>query len=115
MVGRRRNCTSVSSCAPPGRYCAISSTGTGTATPPTWTPGDGDAVGLGVGVGNEFGIGVTHGVGFWARAVEQTIDCPRTAPQIMKSLMGLTGGIWLTSPPLLLMIKLPGFGRKTPR
>src|SRR6266481_5434042 len=66
--------------APPGRYCAILSTGTGTATPPSWTPGDGEGWafgGAGVGVRNAaFGAGVTHGVGLelWAKAVGQTID-----------------------------------------
>jgi hypothetical protein len=59
------------------------STGTGTATPPAWTPGGGEAVGFGVGVGNEFGMGV----GLWAKVVGQTIDIPRTAPQIMDSLI----------------------------
>src|SRR3981081_4230463 len=110
MLGMRRVKTSISSFAPPGRYCAILSTGTGIATPPTWTPaageGDGEAVGFGfgVGVGNEFGTGVGPGVagglGFglrlWAKAVEQTIDVPRTAPQIRVSLIELTGGILFT-------------------
>src|SRR6202035_734240 len=32
----------------------------------------------------------------WAKAVEQTIDVPRTAPQIMDSLIDLTGGILFT-------------------
>src|SRR5690348_16333097 len=97
MVGRRRNWISVSSFAPPGRYCAIFSTGTGTATPPAWTPGGGEAEGFGVGVANDCGAGVTtgQGVGFWAKAVEQTIDVPRTAPQIMDSLIDFTGGILL--------------------
>src|SRR6267378_7340004 len=110
MVGIWRTATSISSCAPPGRYCSILSTGTGIATPPTCTPaagdGDGEAkgFGFGVGVGNEFGTGVGPGVagglGFglsiWAKAVEQTIDVPRTAPQIMVSLIDLTGGILFT-------------------
>ena len=99
---------SISSCAPPGRNCAILSTGIGTATPPIWTPGagegDGEAKGFGFGVGvrNKLGTtgvgpGVGNGLGFglrlWAKAVEQTIDVPRTAPQIMDSLIDLTGGI----------------------
>ena len=84
---------SISTCAPPGRYCSILSTGTGIATPPTCTPGAGDGdgeakgIGFGVGVGNEFGIGVGPGVGGGvgpalrgcAKAVEQTIDIPRIA------------------------------------
>src|ERR1700739_2420744 len=104
MVGRIRLATSISSFAPPGRYCAILSTGIGIATPPGWTPGGGDGdgeakgLGFGVGVGNDFGIGVGPGVGGgvgpalrgWAKAVEQTIDAPRTAPQIMNSLTDLT-------------------------
>src|SRR6266478_2428214 len=102
MVGRRRKATSISSCAPPGRYCAILSTGTGIATPPTCTPaageGDGEAAGFGFGVG--VGPGVAGGRGFglrlWAKSVEQTIDVPRTAPQIMVSLIDLTGGILFT-------------------
>src|SRR4029077_9628308 len=116
MVGRRRVATSISSCAPPGRYCAILSTGTGIATPPGWTPGGGDGdgeakgFGFGVGVGDDCGTGVGPGVGggvgpglrLWARAVEQTIDAPRTAPQIMASLINLTGCIWFTPfPPRL--------------
>src|SRR5258706_16119674 len=110
MVGVWRVATSISSCAPPGRYCSILSTGTGIATPPTCTPGggegDGEAkgFGFGVGVGNEFGTGVGPGVAggvgpglrLWAKAVEQTIDVPRTAPQIMDSLIELTGGILFT-------------------
>src|SRR5437870_11311318 len=110
MVGRRRVATSISSCGPPGRYCAILSTGTGIATPPAWTPGAGDgegeAKGLGVGVGvvNEFGIGVGPGVGggvgralrLWAKAVEQKIDVPNTAPQIMDSLIDMRRGILFT-------------------
>jgi hypothetical protein len=56
-------------------------------------------------VGNEFGIGVGPGVGggvgpalrLWAKAVEQTIDAPRTAPQIMDSLINLTRGIMVYS------------------
>src|SRR5712672_2459166 len=103
MFGMRRVAMSMSSCAPPGRNCAILSTGIGTATPPTWTPGAGDGdgeakgIGFGVGVGNECGIGVGPGVGpalrGCAKAVEQTIDVPRTAPQIMVSLIDLTRGI----------------------
>src|SRR4029077_17355889 len=110
MLGMSRVAMSTSSCAPPGRNCAILSTGIGTATPPTWTPGagegDGEAkgFGFGVGVGNERGIGVGPGVGggvgpalrVWPKAVEQTIDVPRTAPQIMVSLIDLTGGILFT-------------------
>src|SRR4029077_5660988 len=110
MVGMSLVATSISSCIPPGRNCAILSTGTGIATPPTWTPAAGDGegeakgFGFGVGVGNEFGTGVGPGVaggeGFglrlWAKAVEQTIDVPRTAPQIMDSLIDLTGGILFT-------------------
>src|SRR5580698_3731848 len=107
MVGRRRVATSISTCAPPARYCVILSTGIGIATPPGWTPGagegDGDAkgFGFGVGVGNECGNGVGPGVGggvgpalrLCAKAVEQTIDVPRTAPQIVVSLIDLTRGI----------------------
>src|SRR5690349_16775392 len=102
MRGRRSLNTSISTCAPPGRYCAILSTGTGIATPPFWTPeggdGDGEAAGFGfgVGVGNDFGPGVGPGLSIWAKAVEQTIDVPRTAPQIIVSLIELTGGILLT-------------------
>src|ERR1700730_522758 len=113
MVGVWRVAMSISSCAPPGRYCSILSTGTGIATPPGWTPGAGDGdgeakgIGFGVGVGNECGIGVGPGVGggggpAWrgcAKAVEQTIDIPRSAPQIMDSLIDLTRGILFT--PLL--------------
>src|SRR5258708_23478133 len=112
MVGRRRVATSISSCAPPAANCAILSTGTGIATPPGWTPGGGDGdgeakgIGFGVGVGNEFGIGVGPGVGpalrLWAKAVEQTIDAPRTAPQIMDNLIDLTGNILFTPFPLRL-------------
>src|SRR2546428_14067966 len=116
MVGVWRKAMSISSCAPPGRYCSILSTGTGIATPPTWTPGGGDGdgeargLGFGVGVGNEFGTGVGPGVAggvgpglrLWAKAVEQTIDVPRTAPQIMVSLIDLTGGIlFIPFPPRL--------------
>src|SRR5258708_30125748 len=116
MLGRRRKATSISSCAPPGRYCAILSTGIGIATPPFWTRGGGDGdgvakgLGFGVGVGNEFGTGVGPGVAggvgpglsIWAKAVEQTIDVPRTALQIMVSLIDLTGGILFTPfPPRL--------------
>src|ERR1700758_1261345 len=104
MAGRSLVAMSISSCGPPGRNCAILSTGTGIATPPGWTPGagegDGEAkgFGFGAGVGNECGTGVGPGVagglGFglsiWAKAVEQTIDVPRTAPQIMVSLIDLT-------------------------
>src|SRR6266446_2299585 len=110
----RREPTSISSFAPPGRSCAILSTGTGIATPPAWTPGDGDGeakgIGFGVGVGNEFGIGVGPGVGggvgpglrLWAKAVEQTINAPRTAPQIKDNLIDLTGNILFTPfPPRL--------------
>src|ERR1700726_3535935 len=32
----------------------------------------------------------------WSKAVEQMIDVPRTAPQIMDSLIDLTGGILFT-------------------
>src|SRR6202043_2162548 len=110
MVGMRRVATSTSSCAPPARYCAIFSTGIGIATPPGWTPGAGDGdgeakgIGFGVGVGNEFGIGVGPGVGggvgpalrLWAKAVEQTIDVPTTAAQIMGSLIDLTRSISYT-------------------
>src|ERR1700740_954235 len=86
------------------RYCGILSTGPGRAPPPGWTPDAGDAPGFGVGVGNECGIGVGPGVGGgvgpalrgWAKAVEQTIDGPRTAPQIMDSVIDLTGGISFT-------------------
>jgi hypothetical protein len=43
---------------------------------------------------------VAGGLGFgfrlWAKAVEQTIEIPRTAPQIMDSLIDLTGGILFT-------------------
>src|ERR1700693_6477414 len=113
MVGRRRVATSISSCAPPGRYCAILSTGIGIATPPAWTPGAGDGdgeakgIGFGVGGGNECGIGVGPGVGGGGgpalrgceEAVEQTIDVPRTAAQIMGSLIDVTRGILFT--PLL--------------
>src|ERR1700751_5523063 len=116
MVGMRRVATSISSCAPPGRNCAILSTGIGIATSPGWTPGAGDGdgeakgIGFGVGVGNEFGIGGGPGGGGgvgpalrgWAKAVEQTIDAPRTAPQIMDSLINLTRGILFTPfPPRL--------------
>src|SRR5258708_1787542 len=98
MLGRRRKATSISSCAPPGRYCAILSIGIGIATPPFWTPGGGDGDGEAKGFG--FGVGVGGGVGpglrLWAKAVEQTIDVPRTAPQIMVSLIDLTGGILFT-------------------
>src|ERR1700730_11722032 len=101
MVGIWSLPTSISSCAPPGRYCSILSTGTGTATPPFWTPGggdgDGEAKGFGFGVGagddcgNGMGPGVGNGLGpglrLWAKAVEQTIDVPRTVPQIMVSLI----------------------------
>ena len=52
-------------------------------------PGGGVNPGFGVGVGNEFGTGV----GLCAKAVEQTIDVPRTAPQIMVSLIDLTRSI----------------------
>src|SRR5258706_4996737 len=96
MVGVWRVATSISSCAPPGRYCSILSTGTGIATPPTCTPGggegDGEAkgFGFGVGVGNEFGTGVGPGVaggggsGGWgfAEAVGHTNYVPRYAPRI---------------------------------
>ena len=102
---------SISSCAPPGRYCSILSTGIGIATSPRWTPGAGDGdgeakgIGFGVGVGNECGIGVGPGVGggvgpalrLWAKAVEQTIDVPTTAAQIMGSLIDLTRSISYTS------------------
>ena len=44
---------STSSCAPPGRNCAIFSTGIGIATPPTWTPGAGDGDGEAKGIGFE--------------------------------------------------------------
>src|ERR1700694_1870486 len=116
MVGVWRVAMSISSCAPPGRYCSILSTGIGIATPPFWTPGAGDGdgeakgCGFGVGVGNECGIGVGPGVGGGvgpalrgcAKAVEQTIDVPRIAPQIMDSLIDLTGGILFTPfPPRL--------------
>jgi hypothetical protein len=98
---------SISSCAPPGRNCSILSTGIGIATPPGWTPGAGDGdgeakgIGFGVGVGNECGIGVGPGVGGGvgpalrgcAKAVEQTIDVPRSAPQMMDSLIDFTRGI----------------------
>src|SRR5260370_31681976 len=101
MVGVWRKAMSIFSCAPPGRYCSILSTGTGIATPPACTPGGGDGdgeakgFGFGVGGGNEFGIGVGPGVGggggpglrLWAKAVEQTIDAPRTAPQIQDNLI----------------------------
>src|SRR6202022_838702 len=111
MVGIWRKATSISSCAPPGRYCSILSTGTGIATPPSWTPaagdGDGEARGFGGGVGNAFGSGVGPGVGggvgpalrLCAKAVEQTIDVPRTAAQIMGSLLDLTRGISYTPCP----------------
>src|ERR1700719_3857905 len=122
MVGRRRVATSISSCAPPGRYCAILSTGIGIATPPGGTPGAGDGdgeakgIGFGVGVGNEFGIGVGPGVGggvgpalrLWAKAVEQKIDVPKTAPQIMDSLIDLTRGILFTPFPRRLANELIG-------
>jgi hypothetical protein len=102
---------SISTCAPPGRYCNILSTGIGIATPPFWTPGAGDGdgeakgFGFGVGVGNECGNGVGPGVGggvgpalrLCAKAVEQTIAVPRTAPQIMVSLIDLTRSISYTS------------------
>jgi hypothetical protein len=102
---------SISSCAPPGRYCSILSTGIGIATSPGWTPGagdgDGDAkgFGFGVGVGNECGNGVGPGVGggvgpalrLCAKAVEQTLDVPRNAAQIMVSLIDLTRSISYTS------------------
>src|SRR6266481_4816093 len=116
MVGVWRVAMSISSCAPPGRYCSILSTGIGIATSPGWTPGGGDGdgeakgSGFGVGVGNEFGIGVGPGVGGGvgpalrgcAKAVEQTIDGPRTAAQIMDSVIDLTGGILFTPfPPRL--------------
>lgn len=85
---------SISSCAPPGRYCAILSTGMGIATSPGCTPGAGDGdgeakgLGFGVGVGNECGIGVGPGVGGGVgpefrgceKAVEHMIDAPKTAP-----------------------------------
>src|ERR1700758_2539514 len=116
MAGRSLVAMSISSCAPPGRNCAILSTGTGIATPPAWTPGGGDGdgeakgFGFGVGVANEFGAGVGPGVGggvgpglrLWAKAVEQTIDVPRTAPQILDSLIDLIGGILFTPFPLRL-------------
>jgi hypothetical protein len=107
---------SISSCAPPGRYCSILSTGIGIATSPRWTPGAGDGdgeakgIGFGVGVGNECGIGVGPGVGggvgpalrLCAKAVEQTIDVPRSAPQMMDSLIDFTRGILFTPfPPRL--------------
>jgi hypothetical protein len=38
-------------------------------------------------VGNEFGTGVGPGVGLLAKAVEQTIDAPRIAAQILDSLI----------------------------
>src|SRR5258708_15181221 len=70
MLGMSRVAMSISSCAPPGRNCAILSTGTGIATPPGWTPGagegDGEAKGFGFGVGvrNKLGTtGVVPGVG----------------------------------------------------
>ena len=78
------------------------STGTGTATPPLWTPGGGDALAFGVGVANALGItgvGPGVGVGLWAKAVGQTIDAPRSAPQTMDSLIDLTEGIWFTTFP----------------
>src|ERR1700720_3961420 len=107
MVGVWRVAMSISSCAPPGRNCSILSTGIGIATPPTCTPGAGDGdgeakgIGFGGGVGNECGIGVGPGVGGGvgpalrgcAKAVEQAIDGPRSAAQIMDSLIDLTGGI----------------------
>src|ERR1700757_4687819 len=110
MVGMRRVATSISSCAPPGRNCAILSTGTGIATSPFWTPGAGDGdgeakgFGFGVGVGNESGNGVGPGVGnglgfglrVWPKAVEQTIDTPSTAPPIMDSVVDVTRGILFT-------------------
>ena len=110
MVGRRRVATSISSCAPPGRNCAILSTGTGIATPPGWTPGAGDGdgeakgFGFGVGVGNECGIGVGPGVGGGVgpelrgceKAVEQTIDAPRAAPQIIAKFVDFTGSILIS-------------------
>src|ERR1700751_3194646 len=116
MVGMRRVATSISSCAPPGRNCAILSTGIGIATPPGWTPGAGDGdgeakgCGCGVGGGNECGIGVGPGVGGGVgpelrgceKAVEQTIDAPKTAPQIMDSVINLTRGMLFTPfPPRL--------------
>src|SRR5258708_7577931 len=110
MVGMRRVAMSTSGCAPPGRNCAILSTGIGIATSPGWTPGAGDGdgeakgIGFGVGVGNECGIGVGPGGGggvgpalrLCAKAVEQTIDVPRTAAQIMVSLIDLTRSISYT-------------------
>src|ERR1700720_1415236 len=110
MVGIWRVATSISSCAPPGRYCSILSTGIGIATPPGWTPGAGDGdgeakgIGFGVGVGNECGIGVGPGVGggvgpelrTWADALEQTIDIPRIALQTVVSLIDLIRSIIFT-------------------
>src|ERR1700693_3323991 len=99
MLGRRRKATSISSCAPPGRYCAILSTGIGIATPPGWTPGAGDGdgeakgSGFGVGVGNECGIGVGPELRPWANALEQTIDIPRIALQTVVSLIDLIRSI----------------------
>ena len=70
------------------------------ATPPAETPGGGEGLvpgGAGVGVGNAVEAGEGPGVGVWAKAVEQTINVPsRTAPQIMDSLIDLTGGILFT-------------------
>src|ERR1700722_4516198 len=110
MAGRRRVATSISSCAPPGRYCAILSTGIGIATSPGWTPGAGDGdgeakgIGFGVGVGKECGIGVGPGVGGGvgpalrprAKAVEQTTDVPMIPAQIMGSLIDVTRDISYT-------------------
>src|SRR5260370_39336668 len=101
MVGVWRKAMSIFSCAPPGRYCSILSTGTGIATPPFWTPGGGDGdgeakgFGFGVGVGNEFGTGVGPGVaggggprvGHLGETGGQTNDGPRAAPPIKGSLI----------------------------
>jgi hypothetical protein len=80
----------------------------GIATSPGCTPGAGDGdgeakgLGFGVGVGNECGIGVGPGVGGGVgpelrgceKAVEQTIDAPRTAPQIIAKFVDFTGSIF---------------------
>src|SRR5258708_32230544 len=104
MVGVWRKAMSIFSCAPPGRYCSILSTGTGIATPPFWTPGGGDGdgeakgFGFGVGVGNEFGTGVGPGVAggggpglrLWAKTCEHTIGVPSTDPPLMVCCIDLT-------------------------
>src|SRR5258708_22993834 len=110
MVGVWRKAMSISSCAPPGRYCSILSTGTGIATPPFWTPGGGDGdgeakgFGFGVGVGNEFGTGVGPGVaggggprvGILAETGVETIHAPQTPPPIKDNLIEFTCRVFFT-------------------